>query len=57
MLGVSIKTIDRMIARGELRAFRVGPRLVRIRRRDLDRLFRQVATATYAHVSGGDGVA
>ena len=51
--GVSLSTIDRMIARGELRAYHVGPRAVRIDPRDLDRARKQIAAPTYMHVSGG----
>ena len=36
-LGVSVKTIRRRIADGSLPAHRLGPRLIRIRRIDLDR--------------------
>lgn len=51
--GVSLSTVDRMIARGELRAFTVGARAVRIDPRDLDRARKQIARPTYEHVSGG----
>jgi excisionase family DNA binding protein len=37
-LGVNHKTIRRAIARGELAARRIGPRLIRIRISDLDAL-------------------
>jgi excisionase family DNA binding protein len=40
---VSAKTIRRRIADGSLPARRVGPKLIRIDPRDLDRLFRPVA--------------
>ncbi|MGW4333832.1 excisionase family DNA-binding protein [Rhodococcus koreensis] len=36
-LGVSVITIRRRIADGSLPAHRLGPRLIRIRRADLDR--------------------
>ena len=39
---VSTKTIRRRILDGSLPAHRVGPRLLRIDRADLDRLFRPV---------------
>lgn len=52
--GISVSTIRRMISRGELRAYRIGPRIIRIDPADLDRVAVQVAPATYAHVSGGD---
>ncbi len=35
-LGVDSKTIRRMIARGDLPARRIGPRLIRIRVADID---------------------
>lgn len=41
LLACSSDTVRRMIARGELRAFRAG-RLIRIRRRDLERALRPV---------------
>jgi excisionase family DNA binding protein len=46
---VSTRTIRRWIADGRLRAYRVGPRLVKIDRADLERLARQIPTA-----GGGD---
>lgn len=45
-LGVSERTIRRMIADGELPAYRVGPRAVRIREDDLMALLRRIPTAT-----------
>ncbi|WP_083980070.1 excisionase family DNA-binding protein [Demequina salsinemoris] len=42
LLGCSTDTVRRMIARGDLKAVRVGKRLIRIRRRDLDRALRPV---------------
>jgi excisionase family DNA binding protein len=42
--GVSVKTIRRRIRDGSLPAHRMGPRLLRIDRADLDRLFRRVHT-------------
>jgi excisionase family DNA binding protein len=41
---VSIKTIRRRILDGSLPAHRLGPRLLRIDRADLDALFRPVPT-------------
>ena len=35
-------TVRRMIARGDLKAVRIGPRLIRVRRRDLDRAMKPV---------------
>jgi excisionase family DNA binding protein len=40
--GVSVKTIRRRILDGSLPAQRFGPRLLRLDRADLDRLFRPV---------------
>ena len=35
-LGVSLKTLDDLIHRGQLRAYRIGPKLVRIDPADLE---------------------
>ena len=35
-LGVSLKTLDDLIRRGQLRAYRIGPKLVRIDPADLE---------------------
>lgn len=51
--GVSDSTIRRLIARGELRAFRVGPRLIRIDPRDLDAAVTEVNPASFAYINGG----
>jgi excisionase family DNA binding protein len=40
--GCSQKTIRRAIADGRLRAYRVGPRMIRIDPRDLDRFARPI---------------
>jgi len=37
-LGVSEKTVERWIAEGRLDAYRIGPRLVRVRRESLEKL-------------------
>ena len=42
---VSTRSIRRWIARGELPAYRVGPRLIRVDLDDLDRLARPIPTA------------
>lgn len=55
--GTSLSTVRRWISSGELRAYRYGKRVIRVERRDLDRMRKQIAAPTYAHVSGGDGVA
>ncbi len=41
-LDVSTRTIRRYIAAGLLPAYRIGPRQVRIKRRDLERLLRRI---------------
>lgn len=50
--GLSDSTIRRLISRGELRAYRIGPRLIRIDPADLDALFTEVNPATYSIVGG-----
>jgi excisionase family DNA binding protein len=35
-LGVTTRTVQQMIADGRLRAYRLGPRIVRLRRDDID---------------------
>lgn len=44
-LGISLRTLDALIQRGQLRAYRIGPKLVRIDEADLKAflLSRQVA--------------
>lgn len=44
-LGVHPNTVRRMVARGELPAFRVGPRLLRLRAEDVAAVARPLATA------------
>jgi len=41
VVGVHPSTIRRRIEKGKLTAFRVGPRLIRVRRSDLERLFKE----------------
>ena len=36
LLGISVRTLEKMIARGALPAYRVGPKSVRLRREDID---------------------
>ena len=36
ILGVSVRTLEKMIARGALPAYRIGPKMVRLRREDID---------------------
>ena len=42
---ISTKTLRRMIAAGELRAYRFGPRLLRVDLNEVDALFRPIPTA------------
>jgi len=44
VVGVHPSTIRRRIEKGKLIAFRVGPRLIRVRRSDLERLFKSIET-------------
>lgn len=41
-LSISQRTLRRMIARGELTAYRVGGRLIRLDRREVDALVRKI---------------
>lgn len=52
--GVSVATVRRWIAAGELRAYRFGKRYIRIDPADLRKMRREVNPATYEIVSGGD---
>lgn len=47
-LGVSVSTLRRLVARGEVNAHRVGARLIRFTRDDLDRAVKPVNPATFA---------
>ncbi|MCV7548663.1 helix-turn-helix domain-containing protein [Micrococcus luteus] len=51
-LGASTNTVRRMIARGDLRAYRYGPRLIRIDPADLQAMRRPVTSL--AELRGGD---
>lgn len=53
ILGVDQTTIRRWISTGELRAYRYGPRIIRIDAADLRKFREQIAPATFEHVSGG----
>ena len=44
-LAVSPQTIRRMISRGDLTAYRVGPKLLRLDADELDRIARPIPTA------------
>lgn len=50
----SAPTVRRWISRGELRAYRYSPRVIRIDPADLRAMREEVNPATFAHVSGGD---
>ncbi|MFV0634630.1 excisionase family DNA-binding protein [Demequina sp.] len=52
-LGCSQDTTRRMIARGEIKAYRVGPRLIRIRRHDLERALKPVTRLDLVSAGGG----
>ena len=47
MLGISVHTLRRRIAAGELPAFRAGRRIIRIRLSDLEALLRRVPTTQH----------
>lgn len=51
ILGVDIATVRRWIAQGELRAYRLGPRVIRIDAADLRQFREQIAPATFEHVN------
>lgn len=53
VLHCSQDTVRRMVARGELTAVRIGPRLIRIRRRDLERAMRPVTRIDLVTAGGG----
>lgn len=46
ILGISVHTLRRRIASGELPAFRTGRRIIRVRVSDLERLLRRVPSAS-----------
>lgn len=52
LLGASTSSVRRLIARGELRAYRYGPRLIRIDPADLRAMRRPVTSL--AELRGGD---
>ncbi|MDN5731202.1 MAG: helix-turn-helix domain-containing protein [Yaniella sp.] len=54
--GVSTSTIRRWIARGHLRAYKFGPRAIRIDPADLNGMAEEVNPATFEHVNGGDAL-
>lgn len=44
ILGISVHTVRRRIAAGELPAYRTGRRIIRVRVADLERLLKRVPT-------------
>jgi len=42
---ISVKTLRRLIADGDLRAYRVGRRMLRVDRKDVDNIMRPIPTA------------
>lgn len=44
-LGVSVRTLRRMIAEGDLPGYRAGARLIRVKQSDIDALFRRIPAA------------
>ncbi len=44
-LGITDRTLRRMVAAGDLPAYRLGPRLLRIDLADVDALLRRIPTA------------
>ena len=43
-IGVHPRTLRRRIAEGQLRAYRVGPRAIRVKAADLDAMLRPIPT-------------
>ena len=42
---ISVETLRRLIAEGDLRAYRVGRRMLRVDRKDVDNIMRPIPTA------------
>jgi excisionase family DNA binding protein len=51
-LGVSEKSVRRFIAAGRLTGYRIGPRLIRVDRDEVEALLQRIPTT---HPEGGDG--
>lgn len=51
-LGVTDRTLRRMIAAGELPAYRLGKRLLRLDARDLDAMLRPIPTVGGGRIAG-----
>lgn len=47
ILGISVHTLRRRIAAGELPAFRTGRRIIRVRVTDLEKLLRRVPSSRW----------
>lgn len=50
-LSVSIKTVRRRIAAGDFSAYRLGPKVIRVRRADLDAAMREFGGRTWGDVA------
>ncbi len=50
--GVPVRTLRSWISRGELPAYRIGPRLIQIDLRDIDALRRRIPTVSSIAPSG-----
>lgn len=50
-LGITDRTVRRLVASGELKAYRLGPRLLRIDQADVDALLRPIPTAGGGHLA------
>lgn len=46
ILGISVHTLRRRIAAGELPAFRTGRRIIRVRMSDLEKLLRRIPSTS-----------
>lgn len=53
LIDVSTSTVRRWIARGQLRAYKFGPRAIRIDADDLNAMKRQVNPVTFEHENSG----
>lgn len=53
LMGVSDSTIRKWISKGQLRAYRYGPRMIRIDEKDVINMREQIAPTTFKHVNGG----
>jgi len=53
LMGTSASTIRNWISEGKLRAYRYGPRVIRIDEKDLLAMRQQITPTTFDHVNGG----